>query len=327
MMMAKTYVSALLVLVLLTGFFNSADAQTRGEAVEAFNEAQEFVRAENYPEALEKFQETYQIADNVGAEAEDIRDRAASQIPGVQVRIATAAYQARDFNRAVEEFDKAAEFADQFDNSEIATRVRNNILVVLLQAGNSELNNENYDAAESYYKQAIERNANYPNPYYQLGIVERRRGNLDAALEQFDRAIQVARASGREEVAGSAEQSARNFLFERGSRMLEDERHRQAIDLLERALEYDMNHADSYFRLAQAHNNMGNYDQAIQSATRALDLEDGGNVERAKSYFELGIAYMNQENTNQACSAFQNASYGSFRSNAEYHLEHDLECN
>lgn len=326
-MMAKTYVSVLITVVLMLGSISFAEAQTRAEAVDAFNEAQELLRAENYSRALEKFQETRSIAESVGSEADDIRERAEGQIPGVQVRIATAAYESRNFTQAVEGFDRAAEFAENFGNMEIANRVRGNVLVVLLQAGNSELNNENLDAAEDFYNQALERNANYPNPYYQLGIVERRRGNLDEALDYFDRAIQVGRATGRENVAESAEQSARNFLYERGARMIEDERHRQAIDLLERALEYDMDHADSYFRLSQAHNNLGNYDEAIQNANRAIELEDGGNVERAKSYFELGIAYMNQENTNQACSAFRNASYGSFRSNAEYHLEHDLECN
>lgn len=327
MMMAKTYVTVLITAVLLLGSISFAEAQTRAEAVNAFNEAQELLGAEDYAQALEKFQETRRVAQSVGSEADDIRERAEGQIPAVQVRIATAVFQSRDFSRAVEEFDLAAEYADEFNKTEIASRVRSNILVILLRAGNSELNNENLEAAESFYQEAIERNANYPNPYYQLGVVERRRGNLDAALDYFDRAIQVARAAGREDVAENAEQSARNFLFETGSRMIEDERHRQAIELLERALEYDMEHADSYFRLAQAHNNLGNYNEAIQNATRAVDLEDGGNVERAKSYFELGIAYMNQESNSQACTAFRNASYGSFRSNAEYHLEHDLECN
>ncbi|MFW6348609.1 MAG: tetratricopeptide repeat protein [Cyclonatronaceae bacterium] len=325
--MAKTHISALITVLLLLCSISFAEAQTRAEAVDAFNEALELVQAENYAEALEKFQETRSIAQNVGSEGEDILERAEGQIPRTQLRIAMAAYQSRDFDRAVEEFDKTADLAEEFGDSEISNRVRSNVLVVLLQAGNSELNNENLDAAEGYYNQALERNENYPNPYYQLGLVERRRGNLDEALDYFDRAIQVGRAAGREEVAQNAEQSARNFLFERGAQMIEDERHRQAIGLLERALEYDMNHADSYFRLAQAHNNLGNYDEAIEHAERALELEDGGNVDRAKSFFELGIAYMNQENTQQACTAFRNASYGSFRSNAEYHLEHDLECN
>lgn len=325
-MKAKSLISALFAAILILGSFSFAEAQTRGEAVEAFNEAQDLIRAENYAEALEKFQEARSVAQNVGADADDIRERAESQIPGTQLRIAMAAYQAREFRQAVDEFDKAADLADEFDNTEISQRVRGNVLVVLLQAGNSAFNNEDYDTAVEFYNEALERNANYPNPYYQLGLVERRKGNLDSALGFFDQAIQVGRAAGREEVAVNAEQSARNFLYQRGSELVEDGRYRQAIGLLERALEYDMNHADSYYRIAEAHNNLGNWNDAIASANRALELEDGSNVDRAKSYFELGVAYMNQDNTAEACSAFQNASYGSFRANAEYHLEHDLDC-
>lgn len=324
----KFLFSSLFIAALLFSGLDYAQAQTRAEAVDSFSEAQDLLRANNFADALVKFQETRSLAQAAGSDADDIRERAESQIPGTQVRIAQAAYQSRDFARSVEEFDKAANLADEFGNSQVAQQVRGNVLVVLLQWGNTEYNNNNNDndRAEEIYRMALDRNENYPNPYYQLGLIERRRGNLDQALQYFDTAINLALGQNRQSVAESAEGAARNFLTYRGSTLIEDGNNRRAIEMLTRSLEYDTNHANTYYRLSEAHNQLGNWSDAISNANRALELEQGGQVARAKIYFELGTAYMNQNNESQACAAFKSASVGSFRAAAEHHLEHDLDC-
>jgi len=323
---AKIFFSACLMGVFLFTGLDYAQAQSRTEAVEAFNEAQDLLRAEQYAQALEQFQQTRQIAQAAGSDADDIRERAESQIPGIQVQIARASYQARNFSEAVDEFEKAAELAEELGNNQIAEQVRGNILVVMLQWGNTEFNRENNEKAEEVYKMALERNANYPNPYYQLGLIERRRGNLDSSLEYFDRAIQLGRAQNRTNVVENAEGAARDFLTTQGARQIEENNFRRAIELLNRSLEYDMNHANTYYRLSEAYNQLGNWSNAVSNANRALELERGGQVARAKIYFELGYAHMNQDNETQACTAFKNAAYGGFRAAAEHHIEHDLNC-
>ncbi|MCH8557028.1 MAG: tetratricopeptide repeat protein [Balneolia bacterium] len=326
MSQVKFFLSSLFVAALLFSSLDYAEAQSRAEAVDSFNEAQDLLRANNFAEALVKFQETRSIAQAAGEDADDIRERAENQIPGVQVQIARAAYQAREFERAIDEFDKAAELADELGNSQVAQQVRNNTLVVLLQWGNTEYNNNNNDRAEQIYRMALERNENYPNPYYQLGLIERRRGNLDQALEYFDTAINLALSQNRQNVAESAEGAARDFLTFQGASQIEEGNYRRAIQLLTRSLEYDTNHAETYYRLSEAHNLLGNWSDAVSNANRALELEQGGQSARAKIYFELGTAYMNQNNESQACSAFRSASVGNFRAAAEHHLEHDLNC-
>lgn len=326
MSQVKFFLSSLFVAALLFSSLDYAEAQTRVEAVDSFNEAQDLLRANNFAEALIKFKETRSIAQAAGEDADDIRERAENQIPGVQVQIARAAYQARDFSRAVDEFDKAAELADELGNSQVAQQVRGNVLVVLLQWGNTEFNDQNNDRAEEIYRMALERNENYPNPYYQLGLIERRRGNLDQAIQYFDTAINLALAQDRANVAENAKRAARDFLTFRGASEIEEENYRSAIRLLTRSLEYDTNHAETYYRLAEAHNLLGNWSDAISNANRALELEQGGQAARAKIYFELGTAHMNQSNESQACSAFRSASVGNFRAAAEHHLEHDLNC-
>ncbi|MCH8568586.1 MAG: tetratricopeptide repeat protein [Balneolales bacterium] len=326
MMQVKKILSGLVLAALLFAGSIQAQAQDRAAAVEAFNAAQELVRANQFNEALDKFQETRRIAQAAGSDADDIRERAESQIPGVVVQLARANYQARNFAEAVEDFDRAGNFAAEFGNSQVAQQAANNVLIVKLQWGNSELNAGNLDEAAAIYKGIIERNPNYPNSYYQLGLVERRKGNLEEALTFFDQAIQVGMSVNRMEVASNAESAARNALFERGSTLIEEGNYRRAVQFLSRALEYDMEFADTYYRLAEAHNNLGNWGDAITNANRALQLETGGQVARAKIYFELGVAQMNQNNIAQACTSFKSAAFGSFRAAAEHHMEHDLSC-
>jgi tetratricopeptide (TPR) repeat protein len=327
MSQVKYIFSSLFIALLLMTSADYAQAQSRAEAVDAFNTAQELLRDNNLSGALEKFQETRRIAQAAGEDADDIRERAAQQIPAVQVQIARASYEARNFEQAVAEFDKAAELADELGNREVAQQVRGNVLVVLLQWGNSLYNDEQNDRAEEVYRKALERNENYPNPYYQIGLIERRRGNLDNALSNFDRAIQLGLAQNRANVAERAEAAARDYLTFEGSKQIEEGNYRRAVQLLQRSLEYDMEHYMTYYRLSEAHNNLGNWSDAVSNANRALELNRGGASQRAKIYFELGYAQMNSGNESQACSAFRSASHGQFRAAAEHHLEFDLNCN
>jgi tetratricopeptide (TPR) repeat protein len=300
-------------------------AQSYADAVERFNEAQEVLRANNYHEALQKFKTAAQVSRSVGSEADEIRTRAENQIPAVQFVIARELLNARKFQEAIDAFAKANEYARTYNVARIQQQSANILPVIHLQYGNTEFRNGNIDKAETLYRKAIELNMNYARAYYQLGLVFRNRENLDEAISYYDQAIQIARNTGDEEVAQQAEAAARDYLTFRGASMVEGNP-RAAVRLLERSLEYDMEHADTYYRLAEAYNNLAMWAEAIRAANQALRYERGGQVARAKIHFELGVAYKAQDNTAQACEAFRNAAYGQFRAAAEHEMEHELRC-
>ncbi|AXI99997.1 Tetratricopeptide repeat-containing protein [Cyclonatronum proteinivorum] len=322
----KSYFSVLLVSLLVLAAAGYTQAQDRAAAVDAFNEAQELLRASQFEQALAQFQETRRIAQQAGSDADDIRERAETQIPAIQVQIGQNSFRARNFEQAISEFDKAYELANDVGNTRIAQQVSANIPVIMLQWGNTEFNANNNDRAEEIYRMALERNENYAQAFHQLGLIERRRGNMDAALSNFDRAAELATAQGRTDVAQQARNSARDYLTFAGATQIEEENFRRAVELLNRSLTYDNNHAETLYRLSEAHNQLGNWSQAVTNATRALEFEQGGQVARARIFFELGFAQMNQGNDSQACTAFSNAAFGNFRAPAEHHMEHDLDC-
>lgn len=317
--------------IVLLGFvlagFQNVQAQAYADVVNKFNEAQEVLRNNDLPRALTMFRETAQMAGRIGSEADELKSRAERQIPNIQFTIARNHFQERRFAQAITAFEQALTYAEQYNEPTIATNTRRALPVVFLQYGNTEFRNENLARAEELYRKAIELNRNYARAYYQLGLLERRRNNVDASIGYFDQAIQIARATNDSEVERLAEGAARDYLTFLGSTEVENGRFRQGIRYLERSLEYDMQHADTFYRLAEAYNNMAMWNEAIRAAEQALRFERGGQVARAKIHFELGIAHKNLNNTRQACASFRSAAYGQFRAAAEHEMEHELRCN
>lgn len=327
MSLIKQYLLVFATLAFIFTGLQSANAQNYEDAINKFNEAQDILRDNNLPDALAAFRETARIAQQVGEEADEIKSRAERQIPNIQFTIAREHFSSRRFEEAITGFERALQYADRYNEANIKNNTQRALPVVHLQYGNVLYRNDNLDQAEEQYKKAIELNMNYARAYYQLGLVERKRNNIEQAIEYYDQAIQIALNVGDTEVERLAEGAARDYLTFLGASALEDGNYRRAVQFLERSLQYDMEHANTYYRLAEASNNMAMWAEAIRYANQALRYEQGGQVARAKIHFELGVAYKNQGNTSQACSSFRSAAYGAFRAAAEHELEHELNCN
>jgi tetratricopeptide (TPR) repeat protein len=323
----KKIIASLIAVLMLSAGVVTLQAQSQTDAIDSFNAAQELLRGGQHTEALSKFQETIRIATSVGSEANDIKSRAERQIPGIQLTIAGNLLNGGQLEESIPAFEKAIEFANQYNNPDIRNQSLRALPVIHLRLGNNDFNANNLDAAEARYRKALELNANYARAHYQIGLIERRRNNLEAAIEEFDRAILVALNVNDTNVENLANNAARDFLTFVGATQVENGRYREAVRTLQQSLDYDLEHADTYYRLAEAYNNLAMWDEAINAATSALRHESGGQVARAKIHFELGISHMNKGNTREACSAFRSASYGQFRAAAEHNIEHELNCN
>ncbi|MEX0684916.1 MAG: tetratricopeptide repeat protein [Balneolales bacterium] len=315
-----------ILLVLALAFFENADAQTREDVVNKFNEGFELVQAGEDLAAIEVFEETIQMAEALGSEGDDIKARVEGQIPQLYFRYAANHYRAGNVDEAIEAFRETVENAEKYGDENTKARAEGNMPRLYLSKGNQLYRNENFNGALEAYNNALELNSNYPQAVYQKGLVYRQLNDIDNALSQFDQAIDMALNAGNTNLVDQASSSARDYLIYQGVNRIEDENFNSAVELLQRALTYDDQSSEAYYRLAVAHNNLGNWDQAIANGTRAVEYETDGRTDQAKIWFEIGIAYKNQENEPQACEAFTNAAYGSFQASAEHELEFELDC-
>lgn len=310
-----------------------AQDEARVEITELYNSAQQEAQSQNFDMAIERFRETLRKAEAAGLQ--DIKDLVVGQLPRIYSAKAASVY--KDFqadqslagiDKSIEAFKAAKAAGDEFGDATVASQAQNAIpqlyyakSIVLFREGE-------FEASSATLDEAIKANANYAQAYYQKGLVLRRIGSATVleVVSWFDQAITIGDAFGQNRIVNNAKDQAVETLLFEAVTISENRQYDRAIEYLTKANEYETGSAMVNYRLAEIHNKRSNYTAALQFANRALELEQGGVVDKAKIYFELGLAYQMMNQKENACSAFKNAAYGVFRDPANYKMEIELKC-
>ncbi len=333
-------ISAVIVLILMA---TTVFAQTKTDAVKAYNAGLEEANADNYEAAIASLTQALTIANQLGPEGEDIKNRAEQQIPTVYFRKASAQYKAyqqsrdlSDLDQAIADFREAVDVGEQYNDERVTPRAKGVIPQLLYQKSVTLYSNGEYEKANLAVDKALNENSNYAVAYYHKAKIIKKQNdtnddgiideNVEELLKWYDRAIQIANTTKNRDVAETAREAAHDELLAVGTRASEAGDLDYAIEMLNRALEYDDESADAHYRLAEAHNKASNPEDAVRHANQALDYEKGGKTDKAKIYFELGFAHQTLGNKSVACDAFSNALFGSFKSPAEHKMEFELKC-
>ncbi|MFU8812842.1 MAG: tetratricopeptide repeat protein [Balneolaceae bacterium] len=335
MKVLSKYIFGFLVLGLALGLNTATYAQddARSQAIALYNNGQEHAGNGQFMDAISSYERALAIAQENGID--DIVELTRTQIPRVYLRRASQAYQQyqstrsiADIQRTINYFRDAQGAAEEFGADDIVRQARGNIPQFYYLKSVTEFRAENFDDALESLNTAIELNANYATAYYQRAITLKRMfpADVDRWMAEYDRAIEVAQRVNDNRTLNNARQSAAEELIFRAVTLKDERQFNRAIQLLERVENYDSNNADAHFRLAEIHNERGNFQQARDHANRALQIETGSVVDRAKIYFELGMAQKGLGNITQACSAFENATYGEFAEPANHELQFELKC-
>lgn len=321
----------------------STFAQTKADAIEAYNAGLESANANNYEEAISHLTQAYTVASQLGAEGEDIVNRTSQRIPLMYQRIAAGEYNAfrqskslDDLNAAIEAFMQTAEAAEEYDQA--ATKQKAEGIVTQLYYTKSIVlyNEGELEAASTEVDKAINANANYAKAYYHKAKIHKKINdtNEDGIIDQdieglmrwYDQAIRVGEQVGDNELVRTATDAAHDELLAVGVKAMEGKNNQRAVDMLTMALNYNAESASVHYRLAEVYNRQSKPAPAIDHAQKALEFETGGRTDKAKIYFELGLANQTQNNKSAACDAFSNALYGNFKSPAEHKMEFELKC-
>ena len=310
-------------------------AQDQAAAITAYNEARELAQAKDYSIAIDKYSEAIEIASQLGEGGEDIKNRSEKQIPKLYFTIAVDAFNEFRSGPSLEKLDATIELFIQSEEIGINSgdtdvqRKSTSVLAQLnYQKGLMLFKREMFVESVEALDEAIRINPNYAKAFYQKALVHKKNSpeDVDGTMGWYDQAIATAIRVNDSEVERLANQSAHGDLLFRGAKAIEAGNNTQAIELLQSSLDYFSESSDSYYRLAEASNKLQRYNDAIQYSSQALGLETGGNTDKAKIYFELGLANQMLENKGEACSAFESASYGSFKQPSEYKMEFELKC-
>ena len=310
-------------------------AQDQAAAITAYNEARELAQAKDYSAAIDKYSEAIEIASQLGEGGEDIKNRSEKQIPKLYFTIAVDAFNEFRSGPSLEKLDATIELFIQSEeiginsgDTDVQRKSTSVLAQVNYQKGLMLFKREMFVESVEALDEAIRINPNYAKAFYQKALAHKKNSpeDVDGIMGWYDQAIATAIRVNDSEVERLANQSAHGDLLFRGAKAIEAGNNTQAIELLQSSLDYFSESSDSYYRLAEASNKLQRYNDAIQYSSQALGLETGGNTDKAKIYFELGLANQMLENKGEACSAFESASYGSFKQPSEYKIEFELKC-
>lgn len=301
-------------------------AQTQEDVIKSFNKAFALAQAEKHLEAFNGFEATIAMAEKVGADVADIKTKAETQLAPLMFKHAGSLYKLKKVSEALESFAKAKDVATKYNDNSIAQKSDGVMMKVYNNLGTNEFKRANYDEALVNYEKALAINGNYDAAIFNLAEALNKQNKRDESIAMLDEARKVGGRINSPSIIRKAERKAAEYLIYWGSTAIEQQKYSAANEYLTKAIIYDVESSDAYYRLAELANKQGQYAEAVDFAEQALDFEKGPKSERAKIYFELGLAEQSIGNNDKACEAFKSASFGRFKAAAQHKIEFELKC-
>ena len=317
-------IKSLFVLFLLSASF-VINAQDLNEAKKMFNEGLNVMK-EQPQKAVNNFEEVISICNELGGEAQTLQVKAENQLPVAYYNLGKNKYQNRDMDGAIEAFKKASELGEQYNNTTVTEKANNVLFQYYRNRGVKFYKKKSFEKALEEYKLAEKFKPDEPSIYYYKGLAYLKQKNNEKFEEAMKKANKTAEEQDDQQYINKTGNSLRNFYGREAQQELNNGNNEEAISLSKKALNYDEEFVSAYFFMAQAHNSLSQYDQAIEAAQKALELEEDDNEKKARFYYQLGIAYKGNGDTAKACEAYENAAYGDFAERAKYEREEVLNC-
>jgi tetratricopeptide (TPR) repeat protein len=195
--------------------------------------------------------------------------------------------------------------------------------------GTSDLKAENWAAALEDFNKGIANDPTYAKNYYGKAMALKNQDKWAEALPVYKKAIEVATAEGERQVAQQAQGAIRDqYIFLASSALAGDggtPTRSGATEALTHLSEGEKHlpapDADVFYYRAEAYKVLGEYDQSVAAADRALELHTGSKTDKAKIYFVKGESLMLAGQNDAAKLAFQEAQFGNFKASAQHYLE------
>lgn len=304
--------------------FNSY-AQDINAAGEAFNDGNQAIKAKDYAGAVSYYESSLDECQMVGADAAELQGKVEAQLTKAYYYNAQTLYKKKKFDAAVEEFNKAIKAADVSGDTKTKGKAQNFIPKVYSSEGMGLVKAKDYDGAIAIFNKAFEVKENCVNAYYGAGLAYKGKGDIDVAAENFDKAIEFGATNPKaEKTVNKAKSAGSNMMESNAAKELQIEHTQQAIDYLNKGLEYGPGSANTYYLLALAYNKHNKYDDAITAATTGLGLEgvDANNIN-----FELAKAYEAKGDATNACATYKKVTGGPNVEAAKFQIKEVLKCN
>lgn len=300
-------------------------AQDINAAGEAFNDGNQAIKAKDYAGAVTFYESSLDECQMVGADAAELQTKVEAQLTKAYYYNAQVLYKKKKFDASVAEFNKAIEAAGVSGDTKTKGKAQNFIPKVYSSQGMGLIKEKKYDDAIIVFDKAFNVKKECVNAFYGVGLAYKQKDEIDLALANFDQAIKYGATNPKAAKTVKKAKSAGQIMMEsNAAKELQKEHTQQAIDYLNKGLEYGAGSANTYYLLTLAYNKQNKYDDAIASATTGLGIEG---VDAHNINFELAKAYEGKGDAANACSTYKKVTAGPNVEAAKFQIKEVLKCN
>jgi tetratricopeptide (TPR) repeat protein len=310
-MKLKVIKSITILVVIIAGVNIGLLAQEKNDAIKAFNESVELMKADPVS-SIGSFENCIIICEQVGDSAEDIRQKAIQVLPGLYYQ---KSYDLLTNEKKVNESLIAARqtmsVAEKYNN----TKVKENTQKLMVQAYTSIASgyftaNENEKALQAF-DSVLMINPDHTASIYNKALTYKKMNNPAKFGETMDLYIGKLKATGDTVKIAQANKAALDYFRSTGAKSNQANKLADALTLFNTASKYGTD-KDLYYQYANLYNKQKKFTDASANAQKGLDLETGTPEAKAKFYYELAVAQAGKGDTNSACESFKNSLYGPF---------------
>lgn len=315
----------ILVIFAMTLSLNTFGQASMAEVVETFNAGVTMMKM-NPDAAIASFEKTVELADQVGAEAAEIKDQAMKQIPKMYWESAKNLAGKKDYEGALEKLEACIKTSEKVDDKSLASRANTTALSILNVMGTNALSAGDYPTALNYFDKVIIREPRYAKAFLGKVLVYAEMEDYDMMEEVGVMGIETAKSTRDNKTAGDIQTKLRSTFLNNAQVNMRDEDYAAAVQNLTRSIEYGNASSSIWYQLGQAQQGISKWADAVKSFTSSLELELGGDSDKAKIYFELGRSYQELGDVANACASYKKAMFGDFAEAAKYQVETVLKC-
>lgn len=290
---------------------SSLNAQVRNDVIKVYNEGAKATQTD-VNAAIQAFENVITLADQVGDEAADLKEKALKVLPGLYVKLAINALNEK---KTAQEIIRAAKTAAAMSEKYGSESNKVNAGKVLLQGynkmGTDFFAQNDYDNALLAFDSLLLINPDYLNAIYNKALIYMRQNNNDAFEETIDSFLGKLESGKDDERTKQASTLALEYFRAAGSLANQEDSLDKTLVLLNKAAKYG-DDKDLFYYFADVYNKQENFNSGAEYAQKGLDLETGEAEDKAKFYYQLAVAQAGKGDTANACASFKNAMYGPF---------------
>lgn len=319
-------IAIILTAIFLTAAVQSIAAQEMKAAVDLYNGAATTMK-QKPQEAVDNLNKCIEMCKALGTdEASNLENSAKKVLPDAYFFLAQSLYKQLKISESFEAMERSKATAEELKDAKRANRATRTLSALYFQQGRQKQLDGNYAEAIDLCKKSLKHN----DRVLDLWIII---AQCQDSLKQYDEMLQTLKdgMDAAQRAANLARRTdlqimATNYLKSEAIKRQEAKKPQGAIEVLNKALEFDTHDATIYQPLAVAHNALKEYDEVIKNADLALGCLRPGDENAAGIYFMKAQAQQAKGDTKGACESYKQSATGSYKSAAEHEMKEVLKC-